>query len=94
MLSLVQQEKEYAAGQSARVIDAYRTLSKPLTRAIYVVSVTSYCHLWVFSQDDSSSSLSFLMQLLMHSVCVCVFLKLIDLENIFSKNDCLYCSQK
>ncbi|XP_056159059.1 iron-sulfur cluster co-chaperone protein HscB homolog isoform X2 [Syzygium oleosum] len=34
-----EQEKEYAAGQSARVIDAYRTLSKPLTRAIYVLKL-------------------------------------------------------
>lgn len=39
MLSHVfQKEREYAAEQSARVIDAYRTLSKPLSRAIYIVS--------------------------------------------------------
>lgn len=29
----------FAAEQSARVIDAYRTLSKPLPRAIYLVSL-------------------------------------------------------
>ncbi|RWW27698.1 hypothetical protein GW17_00007858 [Ensete ventricosum] len=32
-------EKMFAAEQSARVIDAYRTLSKPLLRAIYLVSL-------------------------------------------------------
>lgn len=38
MLSHVfQKEREYAAEQSARVIDAYRTLSKPLSRAIYIM---------------------------------------------------------
>lgn len=36
-----QEEKEYAAEQSARVIDAYRTLRKPLARAIYIVSMVS-----------------------------------------------------
>ncbi|XWS66583.1 hypothetical protein CRYUN_Cryun05aG0212100 [Craigia yunnanensis] len=30
-------EREYAAEQSACVIDAYRTLSKPLSRAIYIL---------------------------------------------------------
>ncbi|XP_062112370.1 iron-sulfur cluster co-chaperone protein HscB homolog [Humulus lupulus] len=34
-----EKEKEYAADQSARVIDAYRTLSKPLSRAIYVLKL-------------------------------------------------------
>lgn len=32
-----EKEREYAAEQSARVIDAYRTLSKPLSRAIYIM---------------------------------------------------------
>ncbi|XP_022766927.1 iron-sulfur cluster co-chaperone protein HscB, mitochondrial [Durio zibethinus] len=32
-----EKEREYAAEQSARVIDAYRTLSKPLSRAIYAL---------------------------------------------------------
>ncbi|CAL5431873.1 unnamed protein product [Camellia sinensis] len=31
-----EREKEYAAEQSARVIDAYRTLANPLARAIYI----------------------------------------------------------
>ncbi|XP_042475388.1 iron-sulfur cluster co-chaperone protein HscB homolog, partial [Macadamia integrifolia] len=34
-----EKEKEYAAEQSARVIDAYRTLSKPLLRAIYMLRI-------------------------------------------------------
>ncbi|XP_071700939.1 iron-sulfur cluster co-chaperone protein HscB homolog [Rutidosis leptorrhynchoides] len=33
------EEREYAAEQSARVIDAYTTLRKPLKRAIYVMSL-------------------------------------------------------
>ncbi|GMJ13967.1 hypothetical protein like AT5G06410 [Hibiscus trionum] len=32
-----EKEREYAAEQSARVIDAYRTLSNPLSRAIYIL---------------------------------------------------------
>ncbi|PON42075.1 Co-chaperone Hsc [Parasponia andersonii] len=32
-------EREYAADQSARVIDAYCTLTKPLSRAIYVLKL-------------------------------------------------------
>ncbi|PIN00113.1 Mitochondrial J-type chaperone [Handroanthus impetiginosus] len=32
-------EREYAAEQSARVIDAYRTLTDPLLRAIYIVKL-------------------------------------------------------
>ncbi|KAL0904030.1 hypothetical protein M5K25_026101 [Dendrobium thyrsiflorum] len=32
-----EKEKTYAVEQSARVIDAYRTLSKPLSRALYLV---------------------------------------------------------
>uniref|UniRef100_A0A2N9GCU2 Co-chaperone HscB C-terminal oligomerisation domain-containing protein n=1 Tax=Fagus sylvatica TaxID=28930 RepID=A0A2N9GCU2_FAGSY len=32
-----EEERGYAAEQSGRVIDAYRTLSKPLLRAIYVL---------------------------------------------------------
>ncbi|KAE8731135.1 hypothetical protein F3Y22_tig00002840pilonHSYRG00397 [Hibiscus syriacus] len=32
-----EKEREYAAEQSARVIDAYRTLSKPLSRAVYIL---------------------------------------------------------
>ncbi|KAK6231967.1 hypothetical protein SCA6_002040 [Theobroma cacao] len=32
-----EKEREYAAEQSGRVIDAYRTLSKPLARAIYIL---------------------------------------------------------
>ncbi|XVE96249.1 hypothetical protein REPUB_Repub02eG0205200 [Reevesia pubescens] len=32
-----EKEREYAAEQSARVIEAYRTLSKPLSRAIYIL---------------------------------------------------------
>ncbi|MFQ6623138.1 hypothetical protein Gotur_002012 [Gossypium turneri] len=32
-----EKERGYAAEQSARVIDAYRTLSKPLSRAIYIL---------------------------------------------------------
>lgn len=35
----VQKEKTFAAEQSARVIDAYRTLNKPLSRALYLVSI-------------------------------------------------------
>ncbi|KAK9906060.1 hypothetical protein M0R45_000070 [Rubus argutus] len=34
-----EREREYAAEQSARVIDAYRTLSKPLARAIYILKL-------------------------------------------------------
>ncbi|KAK4414808.1 Iron-sulfur cluster co-chaperone protein HscB [Sesamum alatum] len=34
-----QREREYAAEQSARVIDAYRTLTDPLLRAIYIVKL-------------------------------------------------------
>jgi len=34
----MQKEKTFAAEQSARVIDAYHTLSKPLPRALYLVS--------------------------------------------------------
>ncbi|KAL5732206.1 hypothetical protein ACHQM5_004853 [Ranunculus cassubicifolius] len=34
-----EKEKEYAAEQSARVIDAYRTLQKPLLRAIYLLQL-------------------------------------------------------
>ncbi|CAA0813271.1 DNAJ heat shock N-terminal domain-containing protein [Striga hermonthica] len=32
-------EREYAAEQSARVIDAYRTLTDPLSRAIYILKL-------------------------------------------------------
>ncbi|KAI5438294.1 hypothetical protein KIW84_024145 [Lathyrus oleraceus] len=34
-----QKEKDFAAEQSARVIDAYRTLSKPLSRGIYMLKL-------------------------------------------------------
>ncbi|KAL3347321.1 hypothetical protein AABB24_021146 [Solanum stoloniferum] len=34
-----QKEREYAAEQSARVIDAYRTLTDPLSRAIYLLKL-------------------------------------------------------
>uniref|UniRef100_A0A7N0ZRC7 J domain-containing protein n=1 Tax=Kalanchoe fedtschenkoi TaxID=63787 RepID=A0A7N0ZRC7_KALFE len=34
-----QREKDYAAEQSARVIDAYRTLNNPLSRAIYMLKL-------------------------------------------------------
>lgn len=34
-----QKEREFAAEQSARVIDAYRTLSNPLSRAIYMLKI-------------------------------------------------------
>lgn len=34
-----QEEREYAAEQSARVIDAYRTLTDALARAVYIVSI-------------------------------------------------------
>ncbi|XP_028948861.2 iron-sulfur cluster co-chaperone protein HscB homolog isoform X1 [Malus domestica] len=34
-----EKEREYAAEQSARVIDAYRTLSQPLARAIYMMKL-------------------------------------------------------
>ncbi|GER33415.1 co-chaperone protein HscB [Striga asiatica] len=34
-----QREREYAAEQSARVIDAYRTLTDPLSRAIYILKL-------------------------------------------------------
>lgn len=37
--SKTQREREYAAEQSARVIDAYRTLADPLSRAIYIVKL-------------------------------------------------------
>ncbi|XP_043702902.1 iron-sulfur cluster co-chaperone protein HscB homolog [Telopea speciosissima] len=36
-----EKEKEYAAEQSARVIDAYRTLINPLSRAIYMLRLES-----------------------------------------------------
>ncbi|KAK2647419.1 hypothetical protein Ddye_014908 [Dipteronia dyeriana] len=34
-----QREREYAAEQSARVIEAYRTLTNPLSRAIYILKL-------------------------------------------------------
>ncbi|GAU34574.1 hypothetical protein TSUD_29200, partial [Trifolium subterraneum] len=34
-----QKERDFAAEQSARVIDAYRTLGKPLSRAIYILKL-------------------------------------------------------
>lgn len=34
-----EKEKSYAAGQSARVIDAYRTLREPLSRALYLLQL-------------------------------------------------------
>ncbi|XP_058084674.1 iron-sulfur cluster co-chaperone protein HscB homolog [Magnolia sinica] len=34
-----EEERTYAAEQSARVIDAYRTLSKPLSRALYLLKL-------------------------------------------------------
>nr|XP_009759511.1 PREDICTED: iron-sulfur cluster co-chaperone protein HscB, mitochondrial isoform X1 [Nicotiana sylvestris] len=34
-----EKEREYAAAQSARVIDAYRTLTDPLSRAIYILKL-------------------------------------------------------
>eukprot|EP00262_Sarcandra_glabra_P005713 TRINITY_DN1749_c0_g1_i2.p1 TRINITY_DN1749_c0_g1~~TRINITY_DN1749_c0_g1_i2.p1 ORF type:complete len:235 (+),score=27.06 TRINITY_DN1749_c0_g1_i2:39-743(+) len=34
-----EKERSYAAEQSARVIDAYRTLSKPLSRAMYLLQL-------------------------------------------------------
>ncbi|XP_027364277.1 iron-sulfur cluster co-chaperone protein HscB, mitochondrial [Abrus precatorius] len=34
-----QKERDFAAEQSARVIDAYRTLSKPLSRGIYMLKL-------------------------------------------------------
>lgn len=34
-----EKEKSYAAEQSARVIDAYRTLSEPLSRALYLLQL-------------------------------------------------------
>ncbi|KAH7512272.1 iron-sulfur cluster co-chaperone protein HscB homolog [Ziziphus jujuba] len=34
-----EREREYAAEQSARVIDAFRTLNKPLSRAIYILKL-------------------------------------------------------
>ncbi|KAL1549240.1 iron-sulfur cluster co-chaperone protein HscB [Salvia divinorum] len=37
--SKTQREREYAAEQSARVIDAYRTLADPLSRAIYIMKL-------------------------------------------------------
>ncbi|KAL6141613.1 hypothetical protein ACLB2K_059901 [Fragaria x ananassa] len=37
--SISKKEREYAAEQSARVIDAYHTLSKPLARAIYILKL-------------------------------------------------------
>lgn len=40
VLDVMQEEREYAAEQSARVIDAYTTLRKPLSRAIYLVSTS------------------------------------------------------
>ncbi|XP_039057498.1 uncharacterized protein LOC120200819 [Hibiscus syriacus] len=36
-----EKEREYAAEQSGRVIDVYRTLSKPLSRAVYIGISTS-----------------------------------------------------
>ncbi|XP_073134340.1 iron-sulfur cluster co-chaperone protein HscB homolog [Henckelia pumila] len=37
--SKTQREREYAAEQSARLIDAYRTLADPLSRAIYMMKL-------------------------------------------------------
>lgn len=37
--SKTEREKEYAAEQSARVIDAYRTLTNPLSRATYLMKL-------------------------------------------------------
>lgn len=42
-LFIIQKERGYAAEQSALVIDAYRTLSNPLSRALYLVSSSSKC---------------------------------------------------
>ena len=42
-----QEEREYAAEQSARVIDAYRTLTDALARAMYIVSmILLYNHMY------------------------------------------------
>lgn len=41
LCSLEQRERDYAAEQCARVIDAYRTLADPLSRAIYTVGFVS-----------------------------------------------------
>ena len=43
-LFVKQKERDYAADQSAKVTEAYRTLTKRLSRAMYIVSssLTSY----------------------------------------------------
>ncbi|KAL6336090.1 hypothetical protein AAG906_010366 [Vitis piasezkii] len=51
-------KKEYAAEQSARVIDAYQTLSKPLARAIYILKLEGVD----FDEEQTISDISFLAE--------------------------------
>ncbi|XP_034692625.1 iron-sulfur cluster co-chaperone protein HscB homolog isoform X2 [Vitis riparia] len=53
-----EEEKEYAAEQSARVIDAYQTLSKPLARAIYVLKLEGVD----VDEEQTISDISFLAE--------------------------------
>ncbi|RVW89761.1 Iron-sulfur cluster co-chaperone protein HscB, mitochondrial [Vitis vinifera] len=53
-----EEEKEYAAEQSARVIDAYQTLSKPLARAIYILKLEGVD----FDEEQTISDISFLAE--------------------------------
>ncbi|KAJ4980093.1 hypothetical protein NE237_010873 [Protea cynaroides] len=55
-----EKEKEYAADQSSRVIDAYRTLSKPLSRAIYLLRLEGV-HV---DEETTISDLEFLAEIM------------------------------
>ncbi|CBI39120.3 hypothetical protein VitviT2T_011572 [Vitis vinifera] len=55
-----EEEKEYAAEQSARVIDAYQTLSKPLARAIYILKLEGVD----FDEEQTISDISFLAEIM------------------------------
>ncbi|PRQ44214.1 putative co-chaperone Hsc20 [Rosa chinensis] len=55
-----EKEREYAAEQSARVIDAYRTLSKPLARAIYILKLEGVD----IDEEETLSDLDLLSEIL------------------------------
>ncbi|GMN39600.1 hypothetical protein TIFTF001_008825 [Ficus carica] len=55
-----EKEREYAAEQSARVIDAYHTLSKPLSRAIYIMKLEGVN----INEEETISDLEFLSEIL------------------------------
>ncbi|KAK2996604.1 hypothetical protein RJ639_025864 [Escallonia herrerae] len=53
-----QKERDYAAEQSARVIDAYRTLTDPLSRAMYIVSSLHYLQstgMWIYTNEEEGN---------------------------------------